>query len=184
MSSAYAHSHVQKLIKRTISRESTNLLLARQHEQIKHLRVLAHEGFPKAREDWERSVMQWGASPHLPFPAPTNPCAEKRQERAKAEANGECGTAGPRHSPEGSPAGSDTHATPSVCASALSASVDDEDAMVGGRGGAHPPAQRYRLTDQMTELIWSLVCMINEHCRIENEKRKCAVSVLGEAAGR
>ena len=33
--------------------------------------------------------MQWGASPHLPFPAPTNPCAEKRQERAKAEANGE-----------------------------------------------------------------------------------------------
>ena len=44
----------------------------------------------------------------------------------------------------------------------------------GGRGGArdaHPPAQRYRLTDQMKELIWSLVCMSNECCRIENEKK-------------
>ena len=144
MSSAYADTHVQKLIKRTIWREHTNLLLARQHEQIKHLRVLAHEGFPKAREDWERSVMQWGASPHLPFPAPTNPCAEKRQERAKAEANGEGGTAGPGHSLEGSPAGSDMHATPSVGASALSAWVDDEDGMVGGRGGARATRTRRR----------------------------------------
>ena len=66
-------------MKRTIWREHTNLLLARQHEQIKQLRVLAHEGFPKAREDWERSVMQWGVSPHLPFPAPNNPCAQKPQ---------------------------------------------------------------------------------------------------------
>ena len=171
MSSAYSHSHVQKLIKCTIWREHTNLLLARQHEQTEQLRVLSHEGFPKACEDWERGVMQCGASPHLPFPAPTNPCAEKRQERAKAEANGEGGTAGPGHSLEGSPAGSDTHATPSVCASALSAWVDDEDGMVGGRGGAHPPAQRDRLTDQMKELIWSLVCMSNECCRNENEKK-------------
>ena len=86
---------MQKLIKRTIWREHTNLLLARQHEQTEQLRVLSHEGFPKAREDWERSAMKWGASAHLPFPAPTNPCAEKRQERAKAEANGEGGTAEP-----------------------------------------------------------------------------------------
>ena len=52
--------------------------------------------------------------------------------------------------------------------------MDDEDGMVGGRGGArnvHPPAQRDRLTDQMKELIWSLVCMSNERCRIENEKK-------------
>ena len=56
-------------------------------------------------------------------------------------------------------------------ASALDASVGDEDAMVGGRGGAHPLAQRYRLTGQMKELIWSLVCMSYECCRNENEKK-------------
>ena len=56
----------QKLIKRTIWRDHTNLLIDRQNALIEELRVLADEGFIKAKEEWEKSVMQWGvsSSPH------------------------------------------------------------------------------------------------------------------------
>ena len=78
------------------------------------------------------------SSPPLPS---TN--SSLRREAART-ANGEGGMAGPVHSLAGSPAGSDTHATPSVGASALSAWVDDEDGMVGGRGGARATRTRRR----------------------------------------
>ena len=50
---------------------------------------------------------------------------------------------------------------------------NEDGAGGGGRGGkdAHPPAKRYRLTDQMKGIIWQLVCLSNECCRIENEKK-------------
>ncbi|KAI0744465.1 hypothetical protein C8Q76DRAFT_606323 [Earliella scabrosa] len=148
-----------KLIKRTIWRDHTNLLLDRQNALLEELRVLAEEGFPKAKEEWEKSVMQW----------------ERRQERAKLDANGE-GANGVAHSLEGSPAASDPQTTPMIGASSLEhrPSLDDgehEDG-AGGKGGkdSHPPAQRYRLTDKMKAIIWQLVCLSNECCRIENEK--------------
>ncbi|OBZ74754.1 hypothetical protein A0H81_05563 [Grifola frondosa] len=74
-----------KLIKRTIWKEHTNLLVERQNALIEELRVLADEGFPKAKEEWEKSVIMW----------------EKRQERAKADAETGGATA---HSVEGTPA--------------------------------------------------------------------------------
>lgn len=52
----------QKLVKRTIWRDHTNLLVDRQNSLIEELRVLADEGFPKAKEEWEKSVVQWGTS--------------------------------------------------------------------------------------------------------------------------
>ncbi|KAI9058680.1 hypothetical protein FKP32DRAFT_1680408 [Trametes sanguinea] len=149
-----------KLIKRTIWRDHTNLLLDRQNALIEELRVLAEEGFPKAKEEWEKSVAQW----------------EKRHERAKAEAGAGPGVA---HSTEGSPVASDAQATPMLGTTALESRQDgddggdqDEGGAGGGRGGrdTHPPAQRYRLTDQMKQIIWQLVCLSNECCRIENEK--------------
>lgn len=36
---------------------------------------------------------------------------------------------------------------------------------------ANPPQQKFRLTDRMKELIWQLVCISNECCRLENEKK-------------
>lgn len=56
------------------------------------------------------------------------------------------------------------------------ASLDDggdhEDGAGGGKGkDSHPPAKRYRLTDQIKAIIWQLVCLSNECCRIENEKK-------------
>lgn len=45
----------------------------------------------------------------------------------------------------------------------------------GGKGpvskDAHPPQKKYKLTDQMKAIIWQLVCMSNECCRLENEKK-------------
>ena len=106
---------------------------------------------------------------------PTSHITEKRQERAKLEAGGE--TAG--HSHEGSPVASEAQATPMLPRAVLDHSAppaDDgehEDGAGGGGKGrdTHPPAKRYRLTDQMKTIIWQLVCLSNECCRIENEKK-------------
>jgi len=38
-------------------------------------------------------------------------------------------------------------------------------------GQANPPAKRYRLTDGMKAIIWELVVLSNECCRLENEKK-------------
>ena len=35
----------------------------------------------------------------------------------------------------------------------------------------HPPAKKYKMTEAMKGLIWNLVCLSNECCRIENEKK-------------
>ncbi len=100
--------------------------------------------------------------------------AEKRQERAKLEVGGE----NMDQSHEGSPAASDVQATPMMPRAALDHSTlpaDDgehDDGAGGGKGrDTHPPAKRYRLTDQMKTIIWQLVCLSNECCRIENEKK-------------
>lgn len=35
----------------------------------------------------------------------------------------------------------------------------------------HPPAKKYKMAEAMKGLIWNLVCLSNECCRIENEKK-------------
>ena len=83
------------------------------------------------------------------------------------------------HSLEGSPTASDAQATPvmpreSLDQAATAAADDDHEDGAGGGGrgrDTHPPAKRYRLTDQMKTIIWQLVCLSNECCRIENEKK-------------
>ena len=56
-----------------------------------------------------------------------------------------------------------------------STNADDAENGVGtgGKGGkdAHAPAKRYRPPDQTKGIIWQLVCLSNECCRIENEKK-------------
>ncbi|KAG2145701.1 hypothetical protein BD769DRAFT_1417397, partial [Suillus cothurnatus] len=42
--------------------------------------------------------------------------------------------------------------------------------------GAHPPAQKYRLTEAMKAIVWQLVVLSNECCRLENEKNELDVS--------
>lgn len=40
-----------------------------------------------------------------------------------------------------------------------------------GTRDAHPPAQKYRLTEAMKAIVWQLVMLSNECCRLENEKK-------------
>ncbi|KAL4242679.1 hypothetical protein ABKN59_011519 [Abortiporus biennis] len=154
-----------KLIKRTIWREHTNLLVQRQNAILEELAELAKEGFPKAKEEWEKNVLAW----------------EKRQERAKAEADGG-GPINPVNSVEGTPV---PDATPTNGSTALPPRDDpgnetgiEHDDVTGqtasakGAKDTHPPQKRYRLTDTMKTDIWQLVCLSNECCRIENEKNQ------------
>lgn len=43
----------------------------------------------------------------------------------------------------------------------------------GGPGGKdpHPPGKKYRLTELMKAIVWELVMLSNECCRLENEKK-------------
>jgi hypothetical protein len=47
----------------------------------------------------------------------------------------------------------------------------------GGAGAAasksepHPPSKKYRTTDAMKTIVWQLVSLSNECCRLENEKK-------------
>ena len=41
----------------------------------------------------------------------------------------------------------------------------------GKEHGQHPPAKRYRMTDHMKAIVWELVLLSNECCRLENEKK-------------
>ncbi|KAF7763750.1 hypothetical protein Agabi119p4_8287 [Agaricus bisporus var. burnettii] len=56
-----------KLIKRTVFADHTTLLHDRQEELLKELKALTDEGFQKAEEEWEKSVLAW----------------DRRQEKAK-----------------------------------------------------------------------------------------------------
>jgi Ubinuclein conserved middle domain len=45
-------------------------------------------------------------------------------------------------------------------------------------GSVNPPPKRYRLTDAMKVLVWRLVALSNEICRLENEKKCVVLSVF------
>jgi hypothetical protein len=183
----YNRFTMQKLIKRTIWRDHTNLLVERQNVLLEELGRLAQEGFHKAQEEWERSVSMWGSYfPSLPLRGILTQYAERRQT-VRTETLDGSGQAQPP-SAEGTPIPSSTQPTPLLSTSALpqAKSIDDsgdmdiDDAQIltaNGKLGAqtakdvHPPPKRYRLTDQMKTLIWQLVCLSNECCRIENEKK-------------
>ncbi|KAH7911152.1 hypothetical protein BJ138DRAFT_1151417 [Hygrophoropsis aurantiaca] len=133
----YNRYTMTKLIKRTIFTDHLNILTRRQDELLEQLAVLTKEGFSKAREEFEKSIVAW----------------EKRQEKAKADADSGSAPADPPH---------------------------HDDAGSGGEGenaGAsnkepHPPSQKYRLTDTMKSIVWNLVMLSNECCRLENEKNE------------
>ena len=50
------------------------MLTDRQNALIEDLRGLANEGFVKAKEEWEKSVMQWGASSPRPHTSLAHVC--------------------------------------------------------------------------------------------------------------
>ncbi|KAH6912235.1 hypothetical protein BKA70DRAFT_1098496 [Coprinopsis sp. MPI-PUGE-AT-0042] len=160
-----------KLIKRTVYPEHVSLLQERQDELLKELEELAKTGFTKAEEEWQRSVTLW----------------DKRQEKARLDAenvgsvsavvgglNGANGhgsaSAAPTRDPTEENDGMDVD-TPLPSASAPPGTQ-------GANAAAHPPAKKFRLTEQMKAIIWDLVLLSNECCRLENEKNQYEGSVI------
>ncbi|KAI0062963.1 hypothetical protein BV25DRAFT_1825014 [Artomyces pyxidatus] len=142
----YNRFTMSKLIKRTVFLDHMALLVKRQDELLVELKKMTDEGFAKAQDEYERSVQLW----------------EKKHEKAKAD-----GTVS-------------TEGTPSVQQLPLSTADDtvamdvdkSADGEKEGKDGkeSHPPVKRYKMHEAMKGLIWNLVCLSNECCRIENEK--------------
>ncbi|KAJ6578590.1 hypothetical protein B0H10DRAFT_2101262 [Mycena sp. CBHHK59/15] len=158
---------MSKLIKRTIFHDHTELLNQRQDALLEQLRVLATEGFPKAQEEWERSLQNY---------------EEKRKEKDKARAEGDPdsveGSTGPTRHPTEDPEARVGSAGLSSAGDGDKNKGDDKEGP--GKGGAHhgPPLKKYRMTETMKNIVWQLVLLSNECCRLENEKNSLEGSVL------
>ncbi len=55
----------------------------------------------------------------------------------------------------------------------LSTAAPPTSTQGGGPAGKdpHPPGKKYRLTESMKAIVWELVMLSNECCRLENEKK-------------
>jgi len=98
------------------------------------------------------------------FFTPTNaPSPEKRQEKLKAESTEAGSVSGD--------AAANGNAAPLHAGDETAASGAEDAAPKANAKEAHPPAKKYRLTEPMKSIIWQLVCLSNECCRIENERK-------------
>lgn len=72
----------------------------------------------------------------------------------------------------------DSHVNPPSGIGGAGAGGDVEggkDNKDGKDHGQHPPGKRYRLTDAMKSIVWELVLLSNESCRLENEKKSVLI---------
>lgn len=88
---------------------------------------------------------------------------EKRQEKLKAE-NTEAGSVS-------GDAAANVSVAPPHAGDETAASGAEDAAPKANAKETHPPAKKYRLTEPMKSIIWQLVCLSNECCRIENERK-------------
>jgi hypothetical protein len=54
---------------------------------------------------------------------------------------------------------------------ALTQGGEGETPKVAGKPEPHPPSKKYRMTESMKVIVWQLVSLSNECCRLENEKK-------------
>ncbi|KAJ3844381.1 hypothetical protein F5878DRAFT_525878 [Lentinula raphanica] len=158
---------MSKLIKRTVFVDHVKLLVDRQDSLLTELKRQADEGFQKAEEEWEKNVLAW----------------DSRKKRLKVDHRGEdSGSNGPptRHpteDPENHADGFDeeNHSThpPHISSTGEAAGtkpLSEKD--------TQPPLKKYRLTENMKAIVWELVLLSNECCRLENEKNTLEGSVM------
>ncbi|TFK73085.1 hypothetical protein BDN72DRAFT_762326 [Pluteus cervinus] len=151
---------MSKLIKRTVYPDHHALLIQRQDALLEELKKEAEQGFAKAEEEWEKSVVAW----------------DKRQEKARAEAATSTpadptdSTAPTRHGTEEMDVDHPIHDSGS--------GVGDNNRQKNNTRDQHPPAKKYRMTEKLKGIVWDLVLLSNECCRLENEKNTLEGSVL------
>ncbi|KAI4528387.1 hypothetical protein K525DRAFT_261582 [Schizophyllum commune Loenen D] len=148
-----------KLIKRTVFHDHIALLTERQDALLAQLKQLADEGFPKAEEDYKKSLAAWN----------------NRQEKAAAE-NGARSEDDSNHSavPTRHPTEErELQDAMDVDGDAPPATQPEKD-----KGPANPPTKKFRMNEQMKTIVWQLVLLSNEVCRLENEKNQLEGSVI------
>ncbi|KAK7450105.1 hypothetical protein VKT23_012987 [Stygiomarasmius scandens] len=158
-----------KLIKRTVFAEHIAMLVERQEALLTQLKKDADEGFSRAEEEWEKSVVAW----------------DKRQKKAKA--NDTLSVPGNeieshKRSPSDDPDPDHEHEDEDTVMQTEDVS-SGKDGAKGAKGkekekAEQPPAKRYRMTESMKAIVWELVLLSNECCRLENEKNSLEGSVM------
>lgn len=154
---------MSKLCKRTVFPDHVALLTERQDQLLVQLKQLADEGFPKVEEDYQRSLTVWG----------------RRQEKSVSDLT-----------PNGGAQSEDSHSgAPTRQPTEEKEDKEDKDAM-DVDGDAPPPTQpdkdkpmnrptkKYRMNEQMKTIVWQLVLLSNEICRLENENNQLEGSVI------
>lgn len=101
-----------------------------------------------------------------------SPPSEKRREKLKAE-NTDAGSV------SGDAAANGTVTAPHAGDETAPSGTEDAAPKANAKE-THPPAKKYRLTEPMKSIIWQLVCLSNECCRIENERKWVSSSVIGD----
>jgi hypothetical protein len=99
--------------------------------------------------------------------------SEKRQEKAKVEeeaAEPDPASAPPPPPDSASNAAVTRHPTEDPDAGETEVAPKDGVTKEAGKE-PHPPAKKYRMTESMKTIVWTLVALSNEHCRLENEKQ-------------
>ncbi|PPQ86424.1 hypothetical protein CVT24_009992, partial [Panaeolus cyanescens] len=116
-------------------------------------------------------------------------CIDKRQEKLRAEAADASGTAsaGPTRQGTEEMEVDDEHGGDGKDGKDKDGKDKDgkdgkdkegKDGKDGKDHGQHPPSKRYRMTDKMKQIVWELVLLSNECCRLENEKNNLEGSVI------
>ncbi|KAJ3849157.1 hypothetical protein EV368DRAFT_47895 [Lentinula lateritia] len=159
---------MSKLIKRTVFADHLKLLVERQDALLTELKRQADEGFAKAEDEWEKSVVAW----------------DHRQKRLKADHREDSGSTGaptrhPTEDPENHGDGFDEDNNP-LHPQLISGTGDPGSAAQKPQSekDVQPPAKKYRLTENMKAIVWELVLLSNECCRLENEKNTLEGSVM------
>ncbi|KAJ3809483.1 hypothetical protein F5876DRAFT_43758 [Lentinula aff. lateritia] len=159
---------MSKLIKRTVFADHLKLLVERQDALLTELKRQADEGFAKAEDEWEKSVVAW----------------DHRQKRLKADHHEDSGstaapTRHPTEDPENHGDGFDEDNNP-LHPQLISGTGDPGSAAQKPQSekDVQPPAKKYRLTENMKAIVWELVLLSNECCRLENEKNTLEGSVM------
>ncbi|KAJ3915836.1 hypothetical protein F5877DRAFT_47821 [Lentinula edodes] len=159
---------MSKLIKRTVFADHLKLLVERQDALLTELKRQADEGFAKAEDEWEKSVVAW----------------DHRQKRLKADHREDSGSTGaptrhPTEDPENHGDGFDEDNNP-LHPQLMSGTGDPGSAAQKPQTekDVQPPAKKYRLTENMKAIVWELVLLSNECCRLENEKNTLEGSVM------
>jgi hypothetical protein len=167
----YNRYTMTKLVKRIVFNDHLAILAERTQLLLDDLRRIALDGFDKAKEEYEKAVMAWGACRSLSSSAiPSHTPHTERRQSEKTDAPQLSAT----NSANGAAGGGGSGSTSPAPAIQAPAAADGADSVAPEHErrerGANPPQRRYKLTDELKGVLWALVCISNECVRIENEK--------------